>query len=156
MKRFGERVQLEVVASRSRNDAGNVLPSERSGKTLVVVNVPAQHQVRRALRRDACVVQKIVQMLASRLRTVRRINRVVHRNDQRLAAGRVLKLRLEPVNLRLRKLSALRAIAVQANDGRERRQQGPVNIGLRHGVSRRIFRLRSNHRNLRAEIAHKR
>src|SRR5437879_2821859 len=139
---------MEVATSSSDNIRNISLLasciSELARETLIIMDMPGEYNIRNALGRADRLIEDSTHIDTSAMECIKGINRVVHNNDESLILRRRLQFCMEPGNLVVVKLAAFRHVRVEANKGGVRCLQGPVNVGLGHGMTLSITGFRGD------------
>src|SRR5258708_7521737 len=143
-----------VVSASRRHDERDVLLGAQGGReSLIVVSMSRQRDFRRSARRFAAFLQQSLEVSAAGVRSISRIDRMMDREDNRKRLVGLLQFRDEPLPLNVADLTALRAVAVEADDRHQRSVEGPEHIWLRHRAPRSITIVRADDCRLGAKIA---
>ena len=127
-----------IVSSRSGNDIGDGAAIERAGVALVVMDVTGKDGIRDSPAILYGLIEDILHVGAAAVIGIRRIDGVMHRDDQCCILRRGAQFRLKPGNLIVVHPAAFRDVGVQADERHKGRFQRPVDVGLSHGIASAI------------------
>ena len=134
-----------VIAAVARDDERR-RPVRRDGlfDALIVMHVTGQNQIGNAPGIANGVFQHIRHLGASAVEDVERVDRVMQRENQRPIGRGGREFVGDPLLLNGIDRSALGHVGIEADDGRERRHQRPVDVRKIELDPRRVFRDRVN------------
>lgn len=106
---------------------------------LIIVDVAGQNQVGDSSGIANGIFERVGHLRASAVKNVERIDRMVERQNERSVLRRRCELVGQPLLLNGIDGAMLGDVGVDADDGRQRRDQGPIEIGKIQADARGIF-----------------